>query len=101
MIVITCIADPRLLAKRRVPRMFYDDADSGSWTESTYRANRERLPEDPAAPAGRGQVSNHGGRQLDGTVSSIEALPAIVAEVGSRIEVPLDGGIIVPGAYPA
>ena len=38
-------------------------------------------------------VSNHGGRQLDGAPSSIEALPAIVAEVGSQIEVWMDGGI--------
>ncbi len=37
--VITCIEDLRQLAQRRVPRMFYDYADSGSWTESTYRAN--------------------------------------------------------------
>ena len=37
--VITCIEDLRVLAQRRVPRMFYDYADSGSWTESTYRAN--------------------------------------------------------------
>jgi L-lactate dehydrogenase (cytochrome) len=37
--VITNIEDLRLLAKARVPRMFYDYADSGSWTESTYRAN--------------------------------------------------------------
>ncbi|HET9975958.1 MAG TPA: alpha-hydroxy acid oxidase [Burkholderiaceae bacterium] len=37
--VITTIEDLRLLAKKRVPRMFYDYADSGSWTESTYRAN--------------------------------------------------------------
>ncbi len=36
---ITCIEDLRVLAKRRVPRMFYDYADSGAWTESTYRAN--------------------------------------------------------------
>ncbi|KRB79733.1 alpha-hydroxy-acid oxidizing enzyme [Sphingomonas sp. Root710] len=36
---ITCIEDLRQLAERRVPRMFYDYADSGSWTESTYRAN--------------------------------------------------------------
>ena len=36
---ITCIEDLRVLAERRVPRMFYDYADSGSWTESTYRAN--------------------------------------------------------------
>jgi L-lactate dehydrogenase (cytochrome) len=39
MTTITCIEDLRLLAKKRVPRMFYDYADSGSWTESTYRAN--------------------------------------------------------------
>ena len=39
MATITCIEDLRLLAKRRVPKMFYDYADSGSWTESTYRAN--------------------------------------------------------------
>jgi isopentenyl diphosphate isomerase/L-lactate dehydrogenase-like FMN-dependent dehydrogenase len=38
-------------------------------------------------------VSNHGGRQLDGASSSIEALPAIVAAVGSQIEVWMDGGI--------
>jgi L-lactate dehydrogenase (cytochrome) len=36
---ITCIEDLRLLARRRVPRMFYDYVDSGSWTENTYRAN--------------------------------------------------------------
>jgi L-lactate dehydrogenase (cytochrome) len=39
MTTITCVEDLRLLAKKRVPRMFYDYADSGSWTESTYRAN--------------------------------------------------------------
>ena len=37
--VITTIEDLRVLAKKRVPRMFYDYADSGSWTEGTYRAN--------------------------------------------------------------
>src|SRR5215212_11439304 len=39
MAVITSIEDLRVLAQRRVPRMFYDYVDSGSWTESTYRAN--------------------------------------------------------------
>lgn len=39
--VITCIDDLKKLARRRVPRMFYDYADSGSWTESTYRANED------------------------------------------------------------
>jgi L-lactate dehydrogenase (cytochrome) len=37
--VVTCVEDLRALARRRVPRMFYDYADSGAWTESTYRAN--------------------------------------------------------------
>lgn len=36
---VTCIEDLRVLAERRVPRMFYDYADSGSWTEQTYREN--------------------------------------------------------------
>jgi L-lactate dehydrogenase (cytochrome) len=38
-------------------------------------------------------VSNHGGRQLDGAVSSIQALPGIAAAVGKEIEVWMDGGI--------
>ena len=41
MSVITTIEDLRVLAQKRVPRMFYDYADSGSWTESTYRANSD------------------------------------------------------------
>jgi L-lactate dehydrogenase (cytochrome) len=38
-------------------------------------------------------VSNHGGRQLDGTVSSIRALPEVVQAVGDKVEVWFDGGI--------
>jgi len=38
-------------------------------------------------------VSNHGGRQLDGAISSIEALPSILEAVGDKVEVHLDGGI--------
>jgi L-lactate dehydrogenase (cytochrome) len=41
MTVITTIEDLRVLYKKRVPKMFYDYADSGSWTESTYRANSD------------------------------------------------------------
>ncbi|WP_444632813.1 alpha-hydroxy acid oxidase [Cupriavidus oxalaticus] len=37
------IEDLRRLARRRVPRMFYEYADSGSWTESTYRANQREF----------------------------------------------------------
>ncbi len=38
-------------------------------------------------------VSNHGGRQLDGAISSIKALPSILDAVGDQIEVHLDSGI--------
>ncbi len=43
MAIITCVEDLRLLAKKRVPKAFYDYADSGSYTESTYRANSDDL----------------------------------------------------------
>ena len=38
-------------------------------------------------------VSNHGGRQLDGAPSSIEALPEIVDTVGGKMEIMFDSGI--------
>ena len=38
-------------------------------------------------------VSNHGGRQLDGAIASLEALPEVVDAVGDRMEVYLDGGV--------
>jgi L-lactate dehydrogenase (cytochrome) len=54
-------------------------------------------PEDAEQAAKTGAealiVSNHGGRQLDGAMSSIAALPDIVQAVGSQIEVLMDGGI--------
>ncbi len=39
--VITDIEDLRVLAKQRIPRMFYEYVDCGSWTESTYHANSD------------------------------------------------------------
>jgi L-lactate dehydrogenase (cytochrome) len=54
-------------------------------------------PEDAKIAAQSGAdaivVSNHGGRQLDGAVSSIRALPEVAAAVGDRIAVWFDGGI--------
>jgi len=53
--------------------------------------------EDARIAAGTGAdaivVSNHGGRQLDGAISSIKALPPIVEAVGDKIEIWMDGGI--------
>lgn len=42
---ITCIEDLRALHERRVPRMFYDYAESGSWSESTFRRNAQAFAE--------------------------------------------------------
>lgn len=41
MALITCVEDQRQIAKRKVPKMFYDYADTGSWTESTYNLNEK------------------------------------------------------------
>ena len=38
-------------------------------------------------------VSNHGGRQVDGSISTIDALPAVVQSVGGQIPVLMDGGV--------
>ncbi|MFF3750442.1 alpha-hydroxy acid oxidase [Streptomyces sp. NPDC002018] len=38
-------------------------------------------------------VSNHGGRQLDGAMTSVDALPGVVASVGGACEILLDGGV--------
>jgi L-lactate dehydrogenase (cytochrome) len=40
---VACNDDLRMLARRRVPRMFFDYVDGGAWTESTYRANASDL----------------------------------------------------------
>lgn len=54
-------------------------------------------PEDAREAARRGAkgviVSNHGGRQLDYAVGSLDALPTVVAAVGDDVEVYLDGGV--------
>ena len=39
MAVITTVDDLKRIYKRRVPKMFYDYAESGSWTEQTFREN--------------------------------------------------------------
>lgn len=45
MAVVTCIEDLRRLHQARVPRMFYDYAEAGSWTESTFRRNAQAFAE--------------------------------------------------------
>jgi 4-hydroxymandelate oxidase len=77
-----------------------------TWADVDWLRTVTRLPivlkglltaEDAVLAAGRGVegivVSNHGGRQLDGVVASLDALPEIVAVAGDRCEIYLDGGV--------
>ncbi|MEO7741534.1 MAG: alpha-hydroxy acid oxidase [Usitatibacter sp.] len=78
--VITCIEDLRRLAQRRVPRMFYDYADSGSWTEGTYRANHADLE---AIKLRQRVACNIENRNLATRIAGAEAsMPAALAPVG-------------------
>ena len=43
MVTITCIEDLKVLYRRRVPSMFYDYTESGSWTEQTFHTNQQAL----------------------------------------------------------
>lgn len=80
MTVITTIEDLRVIAERRVPRMFYDYADSGSWTESTYRANSDDFKKIKL----RQRVAvNMEGRTLATTmVGQAVKMPVAIAPVG-------------------
>ncbi len=94
--VITNIEDLRMLAKRRVPRMFYDYADSGSWTESTYRANEA----DFQAIKLRQRVAINMEHRSTATkmVGVDVAMPVAIAPVGSVGMHHADGEILVARA---
>jgi len=96
MAVITCIEDLRVLAKRRVPRMFYDYADTGSWTESTYRANEA----DFQSIKLRQRVAvNIDQRSVAAKMIGVDvAMPVAIAPVGSTGMQHADGEILVARA---
>lgn len=77
---ITCVEDLRVLAEKRVPRMFYDYADSGSWTETTYRENQSDFEKIKL----RQRVAvNMDNRSLKSTMAGQElAMPVALAPVG-------------------
>jgi L-lactate dehydrogenase (cytochrome) len=80
MTVITCIEDLRVLAKKRVPRMFYDYADSGSWTEGTYRSNEGDLQKIKLRQRVAVDIDN---RNLRSTMVGVPvAMPVAIAPVG-------------------
>jgi len=77
---ITNIEDLRVLHEKRAPRMFYDYVDSGSWTQSTYRANES----DFQSIKFRQRVAiNMANRSIKSTMLGQEvAMPVALAPVG-------------------
>lgn len=96
MAVITNIEDLRVLAQRRVPRMFYDYADSGSWTETTYRENSSQFQRIKL----RQRVAvNMDGRSLRTTMAGQEvAIPVALAPTGLTGMQCADGEILAARA---
>ncbi|MFZ1890830.1 MAG: alpha-hydroxy acid oxidase [Formosimonas sp.] len=96
MTVITCIEDLRVLAKKRVPRMFYDYADSGSWTESTYRANESDFQKFKL----RQRVAvNMSGRSTASTMVGVPvSMPVAIAPTGLTGMQHADGEILAARA---
>jgi L-lactate dehydrogenase (cytochrome) len=97
--VIACIEDLRLLAKRRVPRMFYDYVDQGSWTGATYRANERAL----AALSFRQRVAvNVASRSIRSAMLGEEvAMPVALAPAGLCGMLNADGEILAARAAEA
>ena len=94
--VITCIEDLRRLAQRRVPRMFYDYADSGSWTESTYRANEADFQ--PIRLRQRVAVNMEGRSTRTTMVGQPVAMPVALAPTGLTGMQHADGEILAARA---
>jgi 4-hydroxymandelate oxidase len=91
---------------RRPSRKWLSGGDAWTWRDVDRVRAETKLalvikgvlsPKDAALAVEHGArvvvVSNHGGRQLDDSIASLDALPAIVDAVGGRAEIVLDGGV--------
>jgi len=96
MTVITNIEDLRVLAQKRVPRMFYDYADSGSWTESTYRANESDFQKIKLRQ--RVAVNMEGRTTRSTMIGQAVAMPVAIAPVGLTGMQHADGEILAARA---
>ena len=96
MSVITTIEDLRILAQKRVPRMFYDYADSGSWTESTYRANESDFQKIKLRQ--RVAVNMEGRSTASTMIGQPVAMPVAIAPTGLTGMQHADGEILAARA---
>ncbi|ABD70068.1 L-lactate dehydrogenase (cytochrome) [Rhodoferax ferrireducens T118] len=97
--IITNIEDLRVLAQQRVPRMFYDYADSGSWTESTYRANEADFQ--PIKFRQRVAISMDNRSTRSTMIGQDVAMPVALAPVGLTGMQHADGEILAARAAKA
>ena len=96
---ITCIEDLRQLAKRRVPKVFYDYVDSGSWSEASYRGNEVDLARVTLRPRVARDLSD---RQLGTTlVGQHSSMPVAIAPTGMAGMQHADGEILLAKAAKA
>ena len=93
---ITCIEDLRVVAQRRVPRMFYDYADSGSYTQGTYRANEADFA--PIQLRQRVAVNMTGRSTRTTLVGQDVAMPVAIAPTGLTGMQHADGEILAARA---
>ena len=96
MSIITNIEDLRVLAQKRVPRMFYDYADSGSWTESTYKANASDFQKIKLRQ--RVAVNMEGRNTASHMVGETVAMPVAIAPTGMTGMQHADGEILAARA---
>ncbi len=89
--IITCIEDLRRIYERRVPRMFYDYCESGSWTEQTFRENSSDF--DLIRLRQRVAVNMEGRSSASQMVGQDVAMPVALAPVGSTGMQHADGEI--------
>jgi L-lactate dehydrogenase (cytochrome) len=94
--IVTSIEDLRVLAKRRVPRMFYDYVDTGSWTESTYRANEADFK--PIKFRQRVAVNMENRSLRTQMIGQDVAMPVAIAPTGSTGMLHADGEILAARA---
>jgi L-lactate dehydrogenase (cytochrome) len=94
--IMSDVEDLRKLAKKRVPRMFYDFADSGSWTEGTYRSNEEAFRQILLRQRVGRPIGN---RTLQTRMIGIDvSMPVAIAPVGLTGMIHADGEILAAKA---
>jgi len=96
MTIVTDIADMQTLARRRVPKMFYQYADTGSWTQSTYRENEAALQRQKLRQRVARNIDN---RSLKTTMIGQDvSMPVALAPVGLTGMQHADGEILAARA---